>query len=184
MAGRAMSPRWRRAAGAAAVVLLAAGCSSSTKQEIGSMFPDSPGLVARLRSPSSAATGSVRIVDYRDGVTVQMAVSNLIPGQYRIALHENGNCSSSNLFSAGPAWAPPESGKSPDDLLPGFLANEEGAQNGYVAFIKGVHTDGPGSSLRGRSVVIHWGSRVGEAFPGQPNNRVACGVFGTAQQLL
>jgi Cu/Zn superoxide dismutase len=183
MSRRTLPTRWRRAAGAAAIALLAAGCSSSMKEEMSSMFPDSPGLVARLRSPSSAVTGTVRVVDYRDGVSVQLTVGNLVPGQYRVALHEKGNCSSFNLFSAGPAWAPPESGKSPDDLLPGFLASEDGSQNGYVAFIKGVHTDGP-TSLRGRSVVIHWGNRVGEAIPGQPNNRVACGVLDSAQQLL
>ena len=170
-----------RATLAALAVTLVAGCSSSMKQEMGTIFPESPGLVARMRSPSSAATGTARAVDYRDGVTLQLAITNLIPGQYRVSLHENGNCSSVNLFSAGPPWAPP--GQSPDDLLPGFLANNDGSQNGYVAFIKGVHTEGPGS-LRGRSVVVHWGSRIGEAFPGQPNNRVACGVLESAQQLL
>ncbi len=171
----------RRAAPAALAALAVAGCSSSMKQEMSTIVPDSPGLVARLRSPSSAATGTVHVVDYRDGVTVQLVISNLIPGQYRVALHANGNCSSFNLFSAGSPWAPP--GMNPDDLMPGFLANNDGNQNGYVAFIKGVHTDGPGS-LRGRSVVVHWGSRIGEAFPGQPNNRVACGVLETAQGLL
>lgn len=174
--------RSARAAGrAAAVALLVAGCSSSMKQEMSGIVPDSPGLAARLRSPSSAATGTVRVVDYRDGVTLQLVISNMIPGQYRVSLHEKGNCSSNNLYSAGPPWAPP--GQSPDDLLPGFLANNDGNQNGYVAFIKGVRTEGP-TSLRGRSVVVHWGSRIGEAFPGQPNNRVACGVLESVQPLL
>jgi Cu/Zn superoxide dismutase len=171
-----LHPLWRRTLAALAVALVA-GCS------MGTIVPDTPGLVARLRSPSSAATGSVRIVDYRDGVSVQLAISNLMPGQYRIALHENGNCSSFNLFSAGPPWAPPGATKPATDLLPGFLANQEGNQNGYVAYIPGVHTDGPGS-LRGRSVVIHWGFRVEEAMPGQPNNRVACGVLENANQLM
>lgn len=164
----------------ALAALLVAGCSSSMKQDMG-IVPDSPGLVARMRSPSSAAVGTARVVDYRDGVTVQLSITNLIPGQYRVSFHENGNCSSINLFSAGPPWAP--AGMDPDTVLPGFLANNDGSQNGYVAFVKGVHTDGPGS-LRGRSIVVHSGSRIGEAFPGQPNNRIACGVLETAQQLL
>jgi len=170
-----------RAVPAALAVLLVAGCSSSMKQEMSSIIPDSPGLVARLRSPSSAATGTVHVVDYRDGVTLQLVISNLIPGQYRVSLHEKGNCSSSNLFSAGAPWAP--AGMDPDKLMPGFLANNDGNQNGYVTFIKGVSTDGP-NSIRGRSVVVHWGSRIGEAFPGQPNNRIACGVLETTQGLL
>ncbi|MFO1415142.1 MAG: superoxide dismutase family protein [Burkholderiales bacterium] len=170
-----------RVAGWALAAALLAGCSASMKEEMSTMFPDNAGLIARLRSPSSAVTGSVRVVDYRDGVSVQIAISNLIPGQYRVTLNENGNCSSFNLFSAGPAWAP--AGMKPDELLPGFLANEDGSQNGYVAFIKGVSTDGP-NSVRGRSVVIHWGSRIGEAIPGQPNNRVACGVLESARGIL
>lgn len=168
-----------RAAAAALAAMLVAGCSSM-KQDMG-IIPDTPGLVARLRSPSSAAIGTARVVDYRDGVTVQLTITNLIPGQYRVSFHEKGNCSSANLFSAGPPWAPP--GMDPDTVLPGFLANNDGSQNGYVSFVQGVHTDGP-TSLRGRSVVVHYGSRIGEAFPGQPNNRVACGVLESAQQLL
>lgn len=170
-----------RAAPAALAALVVAGCSSSMKQEMSTIIPDSPGLVARLRSPSSAATGTVHVVDYRDGVTLQLVISNLIPGQYRVSLHEKGNCSSMNLFSAGAPWAP--AGMDPDKLMPGFLANNDGNQNGYVTFIKGVSTEGP-NSIRGRSVVVHWGSRIGEAFPGQPNNRIACGVLETAQGLL
>jgi Cu/Zn superoxide dismutase len=180
-----VSRRGRFAASAGALALVAvltAGCAS-VKEEMSTMIPQGPGLVAQLRSPSSAATGSVRIVDYRDGVSVQLSINNLMPGQYRIALHENGNCSSFNLYSAGPPWAPPGSSKPPADLLPGFLANQEGNQNGYVAFISGVHTDGR-SPLIGRSVVIHWGNVVGEAFPGQANNRFACGVLQPADQLL
>jgi len=140
------------------------------------IFPTVTGLGAQLRSPSSAATGVVRIYDYRDGVQVQLSINNLLPGAYRIAIHENGNCRSPNLFSAGPAWAPPGATKPAGDLLPAFTANNEGNENSYVAFIKGVATDGP-QSLRGKSVVIHYGNLVGEAFPGQPNNRMACGVL-------
>jgi Cu/Zn superoxide dismutase len=137
------------------------------------------GLVAQLRGTGSAATGVVHIFDYRDGVVVQLAVANLLPGTYRIALHDGGNCKSPNLFSAGSAWAPPGSSKSPGDLLPQFDANEVGNQNSYVAYITGVRTEGP-TSLRGRTVVIHYGSKISDAFPGQPNNRIACGVLDNA----
>jgi len=134
------------------------------------------GLVAQLSSPSSAATGAVHIFDFRDGVQVQLSISNLLPGSYRVAIHERGNCKSPNLFSAGPAWAPPGWTKPAGELLPWFSVGDVGNQNQYVAFIKGVSTEGP-KSLRGKSIVIHWGDLVGEAFPGQPNNRIACGVL-------
>ncbi len=141
------------------------------------------GLVARMSSRSSAVSGTVRVFNYRDGVQVQLAVTNLFPGAYRLALHERGNCTSPNLFSAGPAWAPPAWTKPAADLLPGFTANEEGQVSGYVVYIKGVTIDGP-TSIKGRSFVIHGGNLVGEAFPGQPNNRIACGVLVEAEALF
>ncbi len=62
------------------------------------------------------------------------------------------------------------------DLLPPFVTNSEGTEASFVAFIAGVRVDGP-TSIRGRSVVLHWGSSVDDAFPGQPNNRLSCGVL-------
>ena len=130
---------------------LAAGLSgcASVKETMEAMVPQQGGLVAQLRSPSSAATGVVHVFDHRDGVQVQLAITNLIPGAYRIAIHERGNCRSPNLFSAGPAWAPPGWTKPAGDLLPGFIANNDGNENGYVAFVKGVRTEGP-QSIRGQ----------------------------------
>ncbi len=141
------------------------------------VFPSGPGLVAKLRGTGSSATGTVRLYNFRDGVSVQLAIYSILPGTYRIALHERGNCSSPNLFSAGPAWAPPGSGKTPEDLLPPFSANTEQYMDSYVAYISGARTDGP-LSLLGKSVVIHFGSKVDEAIVGRRNNRMACGVLG------
>jgi Cu/Zn superoxide dismutase len=162
---------------AACTVALASLASCASKQsDPAALRARVGGLVAHLRSPSSAVTGSVRVYDSRDGVQVQLAVNNLFPGQYRIAFHETPNCRSPNLFSAGLPWAPPGSAKPAADLLPGFLANNEGSQSAYVAYVPSLHIDRE-PSLLGRSVVIHWGTSVNEAFPGQPNNRLACGVF-------
>jgi len=169
-----MVPHLRLAAAVFALASLAS--CASTKQEADAMRARVGGLVAQLRSSATAVTGVARAYDYRDGVQIQVAVDNLIPGRYRVAIHENGNCRSPNLFSAGPAWAPAELGKAPADLLPPMYTNSEGNQNGYVAYVPGLHTDRP-PSLRGKSIVIHWGTSVNEAFPGQPNNRVACGVL-------
>jgi Cu/Zn superoxide dismutase len=152
-----------------ALAALVVGCAGKDNEPPG-------GLVAQLGGPSSAAKGAVHIFDYRDGIQVQLSMSNLLPGAYRIAIHEVGNCKSPNLFSAGPAWAPPGWTKPAGELLPSFTVSESGNQNQYVAFVKGVRAEGPGG-LRGKSVVVHYGDLVGEAFPGQPNNRMACGVL-------
>jgi Cu/Zn superoxide dismutase len=141
------------------------------------------GATAQLRSPSSAATGVVHVFDTKDGIQVQLFISNLQPGIHRIALHENANCKSPNLFSAGKPWAPPTFTGDAGNLLPGFIANESGNEHGYVAFVKGVSVDGP-VSIRNRSVVIHWGNFTSEAMPGQPNNRVACGTFESNKPFL
>jgi len=156
------------------VVATLAACSS-VKQDITDFAPEVGGLNAQLRSPTSAATGAVHVYDFRDGIQVQLSINNLFPGQYVIAFHE-GNCRSPNLFSAGPPWAPPGWTKPAGELMPTFLANNDGNQTGYVAYVPGVHTDRPPSVL-GKSVVIHAGKSVDQAFPGQPNNRMACGVL-------
>lgn len=161
-----------------------AGCGSSGgMQGLDAYVERDGGLVARLHSRSSAITGTARAFDYRDGVQVQLAASNLIPGTYRLVLHERGNCTSPNLYSAGPAWAPPGWTKPAGELLPSFFVGEEGTVVGYVVFIKGVGTSGP-NSIRGRSFVLHSGSLVGEAFPGQPNNRMACGEIVEGKALF
>lgn len=159
----------------AAVAVSLAGCQSMKE----TMVLRGGGLVAQLGGSGSAATGVVHVFNYRDGVVVQLAVANLLPGSYRIALHNGTNCKSPNLFSAGAAWAPPGSAKSPGELLPQLIADQDGTANSYVAYISGVRTEGP-LSLRGRLVVIHYGNKISDAFPGQPNNRIACGVLDNA----
>jgi Cu/Zn superoxide dismutase len=158
-----------------ALTMVIAGCQSMQERNAG--------LVAQLHGSTSAVNGVVYVYDYRDGVQVQLAISNLLPGTYRIALHERGNCKSPNLFSAGSAWAPAGWNKPPGELLPSFLANMDMNMNNYVAYISGARTEGP-LSLRGRSVVIHYGEKITDAFPGQPNNRMACGVLDTAEPVF
>lgn len=173
-------PSWvefrRRACAAILAAVAVAGCQSMHERQA------QGGLVAHLRGMGSAATGAVYIFDARDGVQVQLSLANLLPGTYRIALHE-GNCKSPNFFSAGPAWAPPGWTKPPGELLPSFWANMEMNVNNYVAYVSGVRTEGP-LSLRGRSVVLHYGEKITDAFPGQPNNRMACGVLEPAESLF
>jgi len=158
-----------------AALVAISGCAS-VKDEADAIFGRGIGLEAALRGTGSAAKGTVRVVDFRDGVALQMQLYNALPGTYRIALHERGNCSSPNLFSAGPAWAPPDSGRTPETLLPQFYVDTEQDIKQYVAYFKGARVSGP-QSLQGRSVVIHHGNTLSEALPGLPNNRMACGVL-------
>ena len=155
------------------------GCESSrsifqSKDSDASKGP-SPGLVAPLRGLGSAVSGKVRVIDRGDGITVMVSGTNLPIGEYRVAFHQNGNCSSPNGFSAGPAWAPP--GRSPATLIPP-LTNGDGNAEASV-WVSGVHTTGE-NGVAGRSVMLYWGA-VTPVQPGVRNNVIACGVFEPAQ---
>lgn len=157
------------------------GCQSSPsifqpKDNVASKGP-SPGLVASLRGLASAVSGKVRVFDRGDGITVLVSGANLPFGEYRVAFHENGNCSSPNGFSAGPAWAPV--GRSPATLIPP-LNNPDGNAEASV-YVAGVHTTGE-NGLAGRSVMLYWGA-ITPVQPGVRNNVIACGVFEPAQLL-
>ena len=157
-----------------ALAALAAGCSSTK----GPASEPGVGLNARMVGTGSTASGSFRVYDSKDGsgVNVQLSLINSLPGTYLITLHERGNCRSPNLFSAGPAWAPPGSGKAPGELMPTFSTDSEGDLHNYGAYIRGAHVDGP-HGLVGKLVVVQFGRGVSDAEPGLSNKRMACGVL-------
>ena len=141
------------------------------------------GLVAWLRPVGSPAAGSARVIDRGDGVLLSVSMTNLIPGTYRLAFHQKGGCNTPFARGAGPAWAPTGSAKPPDALLPQFVASDA-SNTALTMRVPGVRVDGP-NGLRGRTIVVHWGDTVdGRSFPGQPNNRILCGVFEEDSSLL
>ena len=158
------------------------GCSSTSSwfsSKPSDATGPSPGLVAPLKGLGSAVSGRVRVIDRGDGITLLVSAINLPLGEFRVAFHRNGNCSSPNGFSAGPAWAP--AGVSPAQLVPIFT-NGDGNTEASVR-VPGVHTTGE-DGLAGRSVVVYQGRTITDAQPGVANNRVACGVFEPVQLLL
>ena len=140
----------------------------------------SAGLVAPLRAVGSAVDGKVRVIDRGDGVTVMLSANNILQGSYRMAFHQNPNCSSPNAFSAGPAWSP--AGRDPARLIPPLFQKNDGETNVEV-HVSGVHTQGE-DGLAGRSVVLYVGSTIDEIKPGVPNNAFACGVFEPVKPLF
>jgi|RhiMethySRZTD1v2_1073278.scaffolds.fasta_scaffold367829_2 Cu-Zn family superoxide dismutase len=159
-----------------------AACSSV--QEAGTaVFGSSPGVEAPMRPVGGgSATGTAKFVDRGDGVVAMVVIANLPPGAYRVAIHRDGNCTSPNAFSAGPAWAPPGSSKPANELLPVIITSSNGDAT-LTTRVSGLKTDGP-NSLQGRSVVVHYGTIVGEAMPGEPNNRVLCGTVGPVRSFF
>ena len=171
----AMHRRRLRSVVAVFAALVVAGCGAWSAVE-NSAVGQGGGVQAVLSPPGGGPSNfNVRFVDRNDGVFMTVFATNILTGNYRVLIHVNGNCSSPNLFSAGPAWAPAGSAKAANDLTPEFNTNSDGDVT-WTVQIPGAHTRGP-DGLFGKSVVLHRGP-VTEAAPGVPNERVMCGVIG------
>lgn len=141
------------------------------------------GQQASLRAiGGSAMSGKIRVIDRGDGAIVLVSVTNIPHGAYRIAFHETPNCSSPNGFSAGPAWAPSSTGKSPQDLVPTQYSNTEAIVESELR-IAGLRATGA-NGVAGRSVVVYAGPKVTEVRPDVPNAAIACGVFEPSRSLM
>lgn len=165
---------------------LVAGCAShgtgtdAEQQAATAANARSLGEVAELRAiGGSAVTGKVRVVDRGDGATLSVAAFNVPTGTYRVSINRNANCTSPNGFSVGPAWAPSASKRAPSELIDILWSNSSGNTNATV-HVPGLRASGP-DGVAGRSVVLYAGSRVTEARPDVPNERIACGVFEATQ---
>lgn len=138
------------------------------------------GQVAPLRSiGGSAVFGKIRVIDRGDGASILVSMMNVPPGDYRIAIQETPNCSSPNGFSAGPAWAP--AGMDPRTFIPVQYVNSEDRVEQSLR-VPALRTTGP-NGVAGHSVVVYAGSRITDARPDVPNERMACGVFEPAHKL-
>ena len=172
--------RSRPALGVIAALAVLAGCGTM-KNAGDAMFGGDeqlPGLEAPLRPlPGSALQGSVRFVSRHGGVMMLVSLNGLPPGQYRVMVHANGNCSSPNAFSAGPPWYG-ASGSPMIDRVPLVTTNTEGTAIATFRLAGVTLEQGP-NALRGRSVVVHDGAGASlDAQPDVRNARIACGLIG------
>jgi len=164
------------AAAAAAVV----GCQSDPQVESLLTTPGS-GLEAHLVASGGAAlTGNATLKSYDGGVVMLVSFAGAGPGEYRIAIHATGNCTSANAFSAGPPWAPP--GLQGPPFVHTFTKNDDAATLTFR--FPGYRLEGS-DGVAGRAVVVHAGAQGSlDARPGVPNNRIACGVIGATRRIL
>ncbi len=126
----------------------------------------------------SSASGSALLHDARAGVDVSLWIGSIGPGEYRVAIHEHGNCSSINGFAAGAPWAPPGVPLS----VVQFRKNDD--TRTLTMYLPGYRVGGP-TGVMGRSVIVHdGGSGSLEARPGVPNSRIACGVIGSPEPMF
>ena len=166
--------------------MLAAACQTSREPDLPQPAPSRvPGVEAPLApTGGSAAQGTAKFVDRGDGtLTALVVINNVMPGTYRVAIHERGNCSSPNGFAAGKPWAPPGSTVAAAELLPTISIGPNG--NGQLSTrLRGVALRGP-DSLEGRAILVHQGATVdADIVPERPNRVVMCGVIGSVRSIL
>ena len=168
-----------RTAAMCGVIALAA-CSSryGSSDDTGAPAPtrtDSSQQAVLRAIGGSAISGKVRVIDRGDYASILVSLINVPQGAFRIAIHETPNCSSPNGFSAGRPWAPPASGKTPQELIPIQYGNIE-QRIDLELRIRGLHANGP-DGVAGRSVVFYAGTRIEDIRPDVRNDAMACGVF-------
>jgi Cu-Zn family superoxide dismutase len=168
--------------------LALAGCQSSSLStgplEAPKGATQTPGVEAVLLPKNgTAAQGDAKLMLRGETISVLVSLNNLPPGPYRVAIHERGNCTSPNAFSAGKPWAPAGYPRAATELIPAMTVGAQG--HGQLSYrLAGVPFKGP-DSLEGRSVVVHAGDRVdADLRPGVPNGVVLCGVIGPIRSFM
>jgi len=176
-------PRARRGLCIALAATLAACQTSggSAPQEAGRR--PVPGVEAALAPSNGAAgQGTARLVVRGDDLVLLVSVNSVVQGPYRVSIHERGNCSSPNAFSAGAPWAPPGSPRAAVDLFPELLVRESGNAQ-MTTTVRGVRLSV--DDLRDKSIVVSVGTTVeADVVPGVPNRRVLCGVLGAPRSFM
>lgn len=167
-----------RAALAAAVAVSVGGCETAATINA-KIFSRGPGLGGKIKAlGGSSAKGFIVVSRREGGANLIVNLNDVGPGIYRVAFHMNGNCSSSNGFSAGPPWAPPGGEVRTYD----GVMNSDGLLNMSIP-ISGLLIDPP-DGIFGRSVVVHAGiSGSLDAQPGVRNDRIACVVLNETTEV-
>ena len=183
MAGRASHRTGVRVllAGTLAAALIA-GCAS-TKDPAAPKAASAEMTIAEARFRQiggMSMTGAAILHEYDGGVQMKVNFNGPGPGQYRVMIHANGNCTSPNGFSAGAPWAPPGVPLAEEGYP--FIKSDDSAS--VVVRLPGYRLDGP-NGVAGRSVVVHASARgTIVALPDVPNDRIGCGVIGKPSRTL
>ena len=132
--------------------------------------------------------GTVTFTEEADGLRVQANLAGLTPGKHGFHVHEFGDCSASDLASAGGHFNPtnkPHAGPDATERHEGDMGNIDADASGnakldYVDHHISLTSDE--QSVIGRSVVVHAKADDLKSQPaGDSGARIACGVIGIAK---
>jgi Cu-Zn family superoxide dismutase len=133
-------------------------------------------------------SGTVTFTEEADGVRVRAEITGLAPGKHGFHVHEFGDCSASDLASAGGHFNPtnkPHAGPDDAERHVGDMGNVEADASGaakldYVDHEISLANDQ--RSVIGRSVIVHAKADDLKSQPsGDSGARIACGVIGVAK---
>ena len=133
-------------------------------------------------------SGTVTFTEVADGVQVQAEITGLSPGKHGFHVHEFGDCSATDLASAGAHFNPtnkPHAGPDTAERHVGDMGNLEADASGAAKLDYVDHeislTDDQRSVI-GRSVIVHAKADDLKSQPaGDSGARIACGVIGRAK---
>lgn len=177
---------------ASTLALTLAGCAGTApmaKRSTSATAPASTAqqAVANLASASgSLVSGKLTLMPMGDGVHVTGQIGGLSPGsQHGFHIHEKGDCSAADAFSAGGHFNP--TGQPHGRAMQG--AHHAGDSDNVVANASGVANinthvmgvtlgGGAANDIAGRAIVVH---AAPDDYTSQPSGnagaRVACGVI-------
>jgi Cu-Zn family superoxide dismutase len=137
---------------------------------------------------NNKVSGTVTFTEVADGVQVHAEITGLTPGNHGFHVHEFGDCSATDLSSAGGHFNPtnkPHAGPDDTERHVGDMGNVEADASGkakleYLDHQISLTNDQ--SSVIGRSVIVHGKADDLKSQPaGDSGARIACGVIGRAK---
>lgn len=144
-------------------------------------------VTVKLQDGQGKAVGTATLSPIAAGVSIQLDVRRLPPGDHAIHVHQTAKCEGPDFKSAGGHFNPdgkhhglqnPEGPHAGD--IPNFIVDAKGNSKATVVAPNVTLTDGPHSVFTGggTALVIHARADDGKTDPaGNSGDRIACGVI-------